>query len=68
MSWAGLQHGQKRSLLASSASSRRGLPNQRLHLTAAVGGVRRLPSAAGWRLLVTQPAAVVASCCTRGRR
>jgi hypothetical protein len=43
-------------------------PNQRLHLTAAVGGVRRFPSAAGWRLLITQPTAVVASWFARGRR
>jgi hypothetical protein len=41
---------------------------KRLHLTAAVGGVLRFRAAAGWRLLFTQPAAVVASCCTRGRR
>lgn len=34
--------------------------NKRLHLTAAVVGVRRFPSAAGWRLLFAQPAAVVA--------
>jgi hypothetical protein len=43
-------------------------PNQRLHLTAAVGGVWRLPSAAGWSLLFTQPAADVASWFARGRR
>jgi hypothetical protein len=44
------------------------LANQRLHLTAAVGGARRLPSAAGWWLLFAQPAAVVASWFARGRR
>jgi hypothetical protein len=43
-------------------------PNQRLHLAAAVGGVRRFPSAAAWSLLFTQPAAVVASSFARGRR
>lgn len=32
------------------------LPNKRLHLTAAVGGVRRSPSAGGRRLLVSRPA------------
>jgi hypothetical protein len=42
--------------------------NQRLHLTAAVGGVRWFPSAASWSLLFTQPAAVVASWFARGRR
>ena len=41
---------------------------KRLHLTAAGGGVRRLRAAAGWRLLFTQPAAVVESWFTRGRR
>ncbi len=44
------------------------LPNKRLHLTAAVGGVRTRLAATGRRLLASRPAAVVASWFARGRR